>query len=585
MSLKTEHITLNLHRMCYSSLIRTADLCGSTPFQALLAILYITLYKLYGSDDIVVGMPVLNRSNHKFKNTSGLFMNMTMLRMHIDPARTLSDFLEVVRSEVKECYRHQRIPLSEIFRHFRHTPGFRNELFDVTIVYRKMDFSQKLGENKLNAVTLDTQVRNESLGIEIDEYDDEDNVNIFFNYNPLVFSENEAVYIAKSFEKILLELIYFPERPISEIKFLDEFERFSIINTYNRDAFKGRTNDSTITERFEEIVRKYPDKTAVTSDEGSLTYSEIGRKSDEIADALVTGYKVAKGDIVCLAVERAAQTMAAILGIMKAGAVYLPAEISNPPERITSVIRESKSVLTIVDNPLLLSLPGRVVLLDSLKSVGAGQKTEITQKDLAYIIYTSGSTGIPKGVMIEHGSFMSMFINAIEVFGVNEKDKVLQFASLGFDAAIFEIFQALLTGAELVIAGKKTIRDPNLFIKFMDDNRVSVATLPPAYLNALEQPLFPHLSTLITAGDKASAKDVNHYCRYKRVINAYGPTEASVCASYYVVPKDFEFAGFVPVGKPVAGSSIYIMNGSQELMPPGFEGELCISGPNLARGY
>ncbi|MDD3989151.1 MAG: amino acid adenylation domain-containing protein [Bacteroidales bacterium] len=588
-SLKTERITLNLHRMCYTSLIRMADLCGATPFQAFLAILNITLFKLYGASDIAVGMPVLNRSNYKFRNTPGLFMNMTILRMHIDPSWTITDMLEVVRSEVKECYRHQRVPLNEILRHFRNVSATIDELFDVTLVYRKMDFTRKLGDEKLGAVTLDTQVRNESLGLEIDEYDDEGNVNIFFNYNPVLISEKEALRLAGCFETILMELIYFPEKSISEIRFLNEYVQDSIIKSHNPDIFKGLKTDQTIVSRFVEIAEKYPDKAAVSSVEGFFTYSQISKKSEGIANALISKFNLKKGDIVSLVVERGAGAIAAMLGIMKAGAVCLPVDINNPRERISTVIKESKSKLTIVDNPLLLSLPGRVVpeehLDDSPVYNSAVCKVEISQNDPAYIIYTSGSTGVPKGVMIGHGGFMSMFVNMIDVFGVKESDKVLQFASLGFDAAVFEIFQALLTGAELVIAGKEIINDPNLFIRFMDDNRITVATLPPAYLRALEQPLYPHLRTLITAGEKASVKDVNHYSRYKRVINAYGPTEASVCASYYIVPADSEFTGTVPVGRPVAGTSIYIMNNNLELLPPGFEGELCISGPDLALGY
>src|SRR5690606_14553491 len=140
-------------------------------------------------NDIIIGMPVLNRSNHKFRNTPGLFMNVIPVRLRLQQDWTFADILNAIKLEAKESYRHQRLPLSETFKHFRGNPRFRNELFDVTVIYRNMDFSQRFGEAKLRTVTLDTQIRTESISLEIDEYDEEENVNLFFNYNPLVLSE------------------------------------------------------------------------------------------------------------------------------------------------------------------------------------------------------------------------------------------------------------------------------------------------------------------------------------------------------------------------------------------------------------
>ena len=580
-----ERITLNLHRMCYASILKVADQTEVTTLHALLGVLFTTLYKLFNKKDIVVGMPVLNRSNHKFRNTPGLFMNMIPFRLQLDENWTLTEILKAIKSEVKECYRHQRLPMSETFSHFRNNPEFKNELFDVTIIYRKMDFNYKLDNSKIRTITLDSQIRNESFGMEIDEYDDEENVNIFFNYNPLIFSELEIIQFARCFETILFELIYFPEKSIREVKFLNDFEHHKLIKTFNTVDTVKHTK-KTIVSKFEDCVRNYANNIAVTRNEESITYFELNKKANETANYLREKCGVLKGDIVCMAVDRTISSITTMMGIMKAGAVYLPVDSHYPIERIDFIVKDSGAKIFITDNSVLTKLIDNVVLLSTIESSNTENSgLEISREDLAYIIYTSGSTGVPKGVMIEHGNFMHMFINMIGIFGVTSTDRVLQFASLGFDAAVFEILEALLMGSSLVIADNETIRNPASFIQYMDTKRVSIATLPPAYLSILDKPELPFLHTLITAGEHANVSDVNHYKKTKKVINGYGPTETSVCASYYVTGKDTDYSGSVPIGKPVPGSSAYIVNENLEQMPIGFSGELCISGPNVARGY
>jgi fengycin family lipopeptide synthetase D len=584
-SLHHERVTLNLHRICYASILKIADEVEVTPFHALLGIFYTTLNKLYNRNDIVIGMPVLNRSNYKFRNTPGLFMNMIPLRVHLASEWTFKDILSAIKTEVKESYRHQRVPLSELYKYFRNNPEFKNELFDITFVYRKMDFSQKFGKAKLNSVTLDTQIRNESLSIEVDEYDNDENVNIFFNYNPLVFSELEAIQFAKCFEAVLFELIYFPEKSIADVKFISVFEQHKILKTFNSNGEVKHT-DKTIVGKFEDCTRSYPYKTSIFKNEESITYHELNAKANQIANCLIEQRNISKGDIVCMVAERSIDAIAAMLGIMKTGAVYLPVDGHNPRDRIEFILGNSHAKMLVTDNQKYNDLSDNVVLLNEIENSNiSNPSVEIYIEDLAYIIYTSGSTGSPKGVMIEHGSFMNMFVNMIGIFGVSETDRVLQFASFGFDAAVFEIFQALLTGAVLVILEKEIIQNPNSFIQQMNEKRITVATMPPAYLNALDKPEFPHLITLISAGEPAVVSDVNHYKKSVRFINGYGPTEASVCASYYLAEKEKEYQDSMPIGKTVPGSSIYILNANLEPLPIGFPGELCISGPSLARGY
>ncbi|HEX2867284.1 MAG TPA: amino acid adenylation domain-containing protein [Ignavibacteriales bacterium] len=592
-SLHSERLTLNMHRVCFESILNIAYETGATTFQVILGLIAVSLCRCYDRNDLIIGMPVLNRSNHKFRNTPGLFLNTIGLRISVDPEGTFNQLIGSIKSEVRECYRHQRFPLKEIIKHLRTSnPEFNNELFDVTVNYRKNDYSQQLGEEKLNSITFETGIRSESLSIEIDEYDEEGNVNIFFGYNPQLFTSDEITWFVNSFETILMDLVHFPEKKIKELQTLNEFDTHKILTGFN-SADDNIVTGKTITEMFAEAVEKWPHEAALISDNEVISYKELNERANRIAGYLLNNYKISREEIICLSAERSVEAIAAILGIMKAGAACLPVDNEYPAERVKYIIENSGARILIESSSKRNTsdskrdpLAEAVIQLNEISwqnTIEAGVKTR--PSDLAYVIYTSGSTGKPKGVMIEHGQFMSMFVNMIGKFAVKNTDRVLHFASLGFDASIFEIFQALLTGAALVIADKETVRNPEAFIRYVEDKKVTVATLPPVYLRALNKAELPFIHTLITAGEQANASDVNFYKQFKRFINAYGPTEASVCASYYIASKEKEYSGRVPIGRPSPNAKIYILDKNLKPVAIGFPGELCISGPSLARGY
>lgn len=590
LSLHTERLTLNMHRICFDTIQNIASEADVTTFQVILALLSVCLHKCYERDEFIIGMPVLNRSNHKFRNTPGLFMNMIGVNIRVDPGHKFTDLLNLIKSEIRECYRHQRFPLRQITRHLRNAyPDFGNELFDVTVVYRKVDYNQKIGGSKLNSITFDTSLRSESLSIEIDEYDEEENVNIFFNYNPQVISSDELMQFISTFETILLELVHFPEMPVSSLKILNDFESHRILNEFN-DSGCPVNADKTIIRLFEETASKKGEAAAVIHNDEIVSYRELNERADSIAGYLLDRCNIQPEEIICLASERSVNTVAAFLGILKAGAACLPLDNEYPAERLKYIFEDSGARIYITgkdDAGKAADFTGKILLLEELAGITGThvEKPEIRGDNLAYVIYTSGSTGKPKGVQIEHFQFMSMFQNVIGGYGVMETDRVLQFASHGFDASVFEIFQALLTGAVLVIADRKIIRNTELFIRYLDEKEVTFATLPPAYLHALNKAEMPFMKTIVTAGEPAIAHDINFYKMFKRVINGYGPTETSVCAAFYTAKKTEDYANAVPIGKPYPGCRIYILNKSLEPVPIGFAGELCVSGPALARGY
>ncbi|MGE5457090.1 MAG: condensation domain-containing protein, partial [Methanococcaceae archaeon] len=515
-SLHTQRLALNLHRVCFESILNIAFEADATTFQVLLGLITTALHRCYKRNEIIIGMPVLNRSNFKFRNTPGLFMNLMALKLEINPEGTFDDILTSIKSEVRESYRHQRFPLGDILRHLRSNTEFNNELFDVTVIYRKSDYSQRFGGAKLHSITFDTEIRSESLSIEIDEFDEEGNVNLFFNYNPLVISEDELIQFVSCFETILMDLIHFPAKRINEITVLNDFDTYKILNEFN-SSIETKSTEQTIVELFEQTVNRRPDAAAVICNDLSVSYKELNEKANSIANYLLANFDVQPEEIICLASSRSIDAIAAMIGIMKTGAAYLPIDNEYPVDRIKYIIENSSARILIKSGLAEDNLAEVVIGLDNIHtSAKENPGLKIRQDNLAYVIYTSGSTGKPKGVLIEHTHFMNMFVNVIGKFEVTEADRVLQFASLGFDASVFEIFQALLTGAALIIAEKEKIQNPEIFLRYMEETKVTVATLPPVYLSVLDKAELPALKTLITAGEQAIASDVNYYNKFKR---------------------------------------------------------------------
>ncbi|MBF0525965.1 MAG: AMP-binding protein, partial [Deltaproteobacteria bacterium] len=200
-------------------------------------------------------------------------------------------------------------------------------------------------------------------------------------------------------------------------------------------------------------------------------------------------------------------------------------------------------------------------------------------------IYTSGSTGKPKGVMIAHQGFVNMSLDQVRGFGVNESDRVVQFASPCFDASLSEVFMALFAGAALVLISKDTISRPDRFLEYLEKHRISVITFPPIYLAGLEGHKLGPVKTIITAGEPAIVGDALYYSRTKQYFNAYGPTEMSVCVSFHQVDPDRLYDNRIPIGRPIANTSVYILDESLNLTPQGIPGEICVSGHGLAQGY
>ncbi|CAA6802050.1 MAG: Non-ribosomal peptide synthetase [uncultured Sulfurovum sp.] len=344
----------------------------------------------------------------------------------------------------------------------------------------------------------------------------------------------------------------------------------------------------TIIDTFESQVKKTPDATALIYKDKEISYKELNKKANGLARYLLENYRIKNDTIIAILIDKSEWMIVAILGVLKAGAAYLPLDSHYPKERIKYMLTDAGTQLLLTDKP---NSEHSKVYANSL-GIGyceiealAHKKTknikkEISSKALAYLIYTSGTTGKPKGVMIEHGTFINMMMYQIKSFNITKEDNVIQFASFSFDASVYETFLALLSGATFVIVSKNELL--NDFVNLSKKYKITVAVLNPSFLANVEA--LEGFKVIITAGEKAIVSDALKYAKKCTYINAYGPTEASICSTFYKVNPDKNYE-VIPIGKDITNSKIYILDKALNEVKNGLVGEMYIAGKGLARGY
>ncbi|MGG4213315.1 amino acid adenylation domain-containing protein [Paenibacillus sp. FSL L8-0638] len=345
----------------------------------------------------------------------------------------------------------------------------------------------------------------------------------------------------------------------------------------------------TIHSLFEKQVVANSDHPAVVSCENYLTYRQLNEKSNQLAEILVE-HNVCTGCIVGIMMERSVDMIIAVLAVLKSGGAYLALDPGYPEERIKFMLSDSNVKLLLTQQHLKSpNHPGlsKLTVTEQLYSNRSTSNLErnVCSSDLAYLIYTSGSTGQPKGTLLEHKGIENLQLIWANKFHITSKDRIGQFASFSFDASVWEIFMALFNGATLYIIPQEIIHQTLDFESYVSENMITVLTLPPSYAVYLEASRITNLRLMITAGSSSSGNLVNQWSPYTTYVNAYGPTEASICVSLWVAPSAYFEGNSVPIGLPLPNTHFFIFDEQLNPVDSGKIGELFISGCGLARGY
>jgi surfactin family lipopeptide synthetase A len=358
----------------------------------------------------------------------------------------------------------------------------------------------------------------------------------------------------------------------------------------SRERAEGSAREKCVRGLFAEQVRKRPHAVALEYEGRLMTYRELDRASNRVAQRL---RKEGSGPerIVALYSEPGLEMMTAILGVLKTGAAYMPLDPAYPAERLNYMVKDSRAAILLAQNDAAgiweksqgsaLSLKDLMEAEEESAELPEGGADE---RNLAYIIYTSGSTGKPKGVCLSYAGLYNLAQAQIKAFQIDAGSVVLQFASLSFDAAVSEWSTALFSGARLLMAPKEKMLPGGGLLELLRDSRVSVVTFPPSTAAALKEEELPDLRTLVVAGEACAQELVRRWSKGRRMLNAYGPTEATVCASISE-ELEREDGRTPPIGRAMANVKLYVLD--EEMNPAAKEqsGELYIGGPGLARGY
>jgi amino acid adenylation domain-containing protein len=353
---------------------------------------------------------------------------------------------------------------------------------------------------------------------------------------------------------------------------------------YQQELYSGYfpleyPKDKTIVNLFEEQAKKAPRNTALIFENTHLSYKELNATSNQLADYLRKNYTIEPDDLAGIMLERNEWMMIAILAVLKAGAGYVPIDLDYPQERINYLISDSGCKLLIDETELNKFKTSQSNYSKENPSVG------LTPNNLMYCIYTSGSTGLPKGVLVEHLTVVNLAYAQKNEFGITPDERILQFSSISFDASVEQIWLAFLSGAALVLVSKETVGDIKALEKYITNKKVSHIHTVPAYLNELVIDNKRYLKRVIAGGDVCPPYLAERWREHCAFYNEYGPTETTVTSIEYTAELNDGYNNFVPIGKPIANTHIYILDEEKQLVPQGSPGELYIGGDGVARGY
>lgn len=584
-----EELILHLKALCRQE--------ECTLFMLFVAVFQVLLYRYSGQSDILIGSPVAGRNQAEFQKLIGHFINVIILRGDLSKEPDFRRFLRQVKQTVIEALRHQDYPFpllvetlnvprsSSITPIFQAALAFQSEALGLF----NTDSGFEMGELKGESFPIADQEGELDLTLEVFEKKGTSTVRL--KYNPDIFKPETMTRMAGHFVNLLKVIVTTPDQSVSTINLISHQERKQLLEQWNNQKADYPLEKS-ISQVFEEQAAKVPLQIAIDFDRQQMTYQELNAKANQLAHHLID-LDVGPDVVVGVFMDRSTDMITAILGILKAGGAYLPIDVTYPDERIKHILEDSNIKLVCARN----SSKQKIEILFEKGSVVDVSAPEVRKKalsnpinryepgHLAYVIYTSGSTGKPKGVMVEHPGFINMMFDQIQGFGVTASDRCLQFASNSFDVSVFEIFLPLFSGGTLVLVASETVKDGLKLIRYLEEKAVTIAALVPSYLKALDQHPLPSLKTLIVGGEPANPKDVKFYGKNKHYFNAYGPTEVSVCASYYLVDASKNDGDHLPIGKPIPNTAIYILDTYLNPVPIGIQGEICVSGPGVARGY
>lgn len=563
---------------------------GVTLFMGLHAAFSTFLARLSNERDIVVGTTIANREQAEIAGLIGFFVNNLVLRTRFETQSSFTDLLRQSKHTLLEAYAHQQVPFEQVVEQLRPERSLSHSpLFQVMLILQNNDSARF----ELPGLTMDVVEQDQTLSkydLTLSIVEGADGLGFNWEFNTALFRSETVACLAEQFNQFIATLVARPADNVFALNILTVQSRDQILNQWNATQ-TSLPEDCRVHKLFEQQATKSPDNIALVFERQEVTYFELNQRANQLAQYLLRHRSVILETPVGICMARGIDMIVAVLAVLKAGGAYVPLDPDYPQARLEFMQQDSRlhTVLTHRRYSHQLQNSDAACCLDDadLQQLVASMPLAnldncLADCNLAYLIYTSGSTGQPKASLLEHRGLANLALGQIDGFCVEQNSRVLQFASPAFDAATSEIFMALLRGATLVIPSNETVKSAAAISDLVCEQRVTHATLPPALLPLLDITRWDSVSTLIVAGDSCALDQARRWSRGRQFINAYGPSETTVCATLGTLDAEDHC---LHIGKPIQNVQVYVLNDCLQPAGVGCAGELYIGGVGLSRGY
>ncbi|WP_053656241.1 non-ribosomal peptide synthetase [Streptomyces sp. MMG1121] len=580
-----------LHR----ALLDLARTHRCTLFTVVRAGLSVLLTRLGAGHDIPLGVAIAGRGDPALDDLVGFFVNTLPLRTDTSGDPTFRALLERVGQSGPAAAAHQDLPFDTLVEELnpRRTAD-RQPLFQVLLAFQNNAEADWCFGDELT-VTAQPVERDRArfdLALSIGEVRTRDGgpggLTGTLEYAIDLFEPATAHRISALLRRVLESAAAEPDRRIAQYDLLTEEDGPPLLTG------PAATASPSFDALFEARARREPSAVAVRFGRQEVSYGDLNTRANQLAHRLIA-YGVGPEDVVAAALDRSVELIVALLAVLKTGAALLPLDVGYPAARIATILADARPALLLAARRTVLpgtAAPTRIDVSEPAGAPGAGPATDPTDRDrttpvrpahLAYVIYTSGSTGTPKPVAVTRAGLANLVAHQAATLNVRTTDSVLQFASPGFDAFVWEAGMALTAGATLVLAPARRLLPGPELARLAAEQRISHLTVPPAVLGVLPPDTMRGIGTLVVAGEACGAELATAWAKDRTLLNGYGPTETTVCAtmSGALIPDD----GIPPLGAPVRGTRVTILDARLRPVPTGVTGELYVGGAGLARGY
>ena len=583
--------TLFLSKELTESLKALSQQRGTTLFMTLLAAFKILLHRYTGQNDIIVGSLAAGRTRAEIERLIGFFANTLVLRTELSGDPTFCELLIRVRKVCLGAYGHQELPFERLVevlqpeRDMSHHP-----VFQVLFVLHNIPRPPfELAGLTMAPMDLDSGTAMLDLTLFMEEK--QQALVGTFEYNTDLFDAATIERMMGHFYNLLNAIVADPERRISELSLLSAAERRQLLLDWN-DTKADYPEEKCIHEWFESQVQRTPERIAVVCGSRQLTYRQLSRRSNQLAQRLRC-LGVGPEVLVGIHMEPSLEVVVGLLGVLKAGGAYVPLDTTYPSERLAFMLEDTKVSVLLTQTQLVNGLPehnATAICLDSAWETGSGQSEEhpasgVSAQNLAYVIYTSGSTGRPKGVQIPHRAVVNFLASMQRKPGLGGDDRLLSVTSLSFDIAGLELYLPLMVGATVILGDRAHALDASRLLELMQRWGATVMQATPATWHLLLEAGWPGSDRLkvLCGGEALSREFANQLLNKSASLwNMYGPTETTIWSSVYRVQSEH---GPLLIGTPIANTRFYILDRHLQPVPVGVPGELHIGGGGLARGY